>query len=160
MRTLGLRGSELAHSDNPSVMALRETAMTAPFTQGSRGCSRTSAFFDGSRTLAGDCDRRESLERVTPVCALVHNDALYASTYYTIRNTPCASFGAQGVFWDSRRSDKTPETGRFLFKKPGARRRTHSRCQSPDRRRRRACRSGSWQSPRSPARSREHGCQW
>ena len=44
-----LRGSELSYFDNPSVMALRETAMTAPFTQGSRGCSRTSAFFDGSR---------------------------------------------------------------------------------------------------------------
>ena len=53
MRTLGLRGSELAHSDNPSVMALRETAMTAPFTQGSRGCSRTSGFFDGSRKYQG-----------------------------------------------------------------------------------------------------------
>ena len=37
VRTLGLRGSELSRSDNPSVMALRETAMTAPFTQGSRG---------------------------------------------------------------------------------------------------------------------------
>ena len=35
VRTLGLRGSELSRSDNPSVMALRETAMTAPFTQGS-----------------------------------------------------------------------------------------------------------------------------
>ena len=35
VRTLGLRGSELAHSDNPSVMALRETAMPAPFAQGS-----------------------------------------------------------------------------------------------------------------------------
>ena len=34
VRTLGLRGSELSRSDNPSVMALRETAMTAPFTQG------------------------------------------------------------------------------------------------------------------------------
>ena len=44
-----LRGSELSYFDNPSVMALRETAMPAPFTQGSRGCSRTSAFFDGSR---------------------------------------------------------------------------------------------------------------
>ena len=32
-----LRGSEFPHFDNPSVMALRETAMTAPFTQGSRG---------------------------------------------------------------------------------------------------------------------------
>ena len=49
VRTLGLRGSELSRSDNPSVMALRETAMPAPFTQGSRRCSRTSAFFDGSR---------------------------------------------------------------------------------------------------------------
>ena len=28
VRTLGLRGSELSRSDNPSVMALRETAMT------------------------------------------------------------------------------------------------------------------------------------
>ena len=36
VRTLGLRGSELTRFDNPSVMALRETAMTAPFTQGSR----------------------------------------------------------------------------------------------------------------------------
>ena len=159
MRTLGLRGSELAHSDNPSVMALRETAMTAPFTQGSRGCSRTSAFFDGSRTLAGDCDRRESLERVTPVCALVHNNALYASAYYK-KHPLCFFRSTEGVFGDSRRSDKTPETGGFSLKKPGARRRTRSRCQSPDRRKRRACRSGSWQSPRSPARSREHGCQW
>ena len=55
VRTLGLRGSELAHSDNPSVMALRKTAMTAPFTQGSRGCSRTSAFIDSSRSVLGDC---------------------------------------------------------------------------------------------------------
>ena len=66
---------------------------------------------------------------------------LYASAYY--KNTPCASFGAQGVFWDSRRSDKTPETGGFSFKKPDARRRTRSRCRSPDRRKRRACRNGS-----------------
>ncbi len=43
-----LRGSELAHFDNPSVMALRETAMPAPFTQGSLGCSCTSAFFDSA----------------------------------------------------------------------------------------------------------------
>ena len=126
VRTLGLRGSELAHSDNPSVMALCETAMTAPFTQGSRGCSRTSAFFDGSRTLVGDCDRRESLERVTPVCALVHNDALYASAYYK-KHPLCFFRSTGGVFGDSRRSDKTPETGRFSLKKPGARRRTHSR---------------------------------
>ena len=144
---------------------------------------------------------------------LVCNDALYASAYD--ENTPCASFGAQGVFWDSRRSDKTPETGGFSFKealiksaragserfcsqarfgkwrntvcishfsnrslgakdplssrrrfiqsflrKPGARRRTRSRCRSPDRRKRHACRNGSWRSPRSPARSRERGCQW
>ena len=53
---------------NPSVSRLRETREPAPFAQGSRGCSRTSAFFDGSRTLVGDCDRRESLERATPVC--------------------------------------------------------------------------------------------
>ena len=65
MRTLGLRGSELAHSDNPSVMALRETAMTAPFTQGSRGCSRTSGFFDGSRKYQGIA---------MPVRALAPND--------------------------------------------------------------------------------------
>ncbi len=32
-----LRGSERTYFDNPSVMALRETAMPAPFTQGSRG---------------------------------------------------------------------------------------------------------------------------
>ena len=58
VRTLGLRGSELSRSDNPSVMALRETAMTAPFTQGSQGCSRTSAFcqysFSISRTWVRD----------------------------------------------------------------------------------------------------------
>ena len=34
-------------------MALRETAMTAPFTQGSLGCSRTSGFFDESRKYQG-----------------------------------------------------------------------------------------------------------
>ena len=37
---------------NPSVSHLRETREPAPFTQGSRGCSRTSAFFDGSRQCA------------------------------------------------------------------------------------------------------------
>ena len=30
--------------------------------------------FEGSRTLGGDCDRRESLERATTVCALSRND--------------------------------------------------------------------------------------
>ena len=57
VRTLGLRGSELSRSDNPSVMALRETAMTAPFTQGSRGCSRTSAFCQYSFSISRISDR-------------------------------------------------------------------------------------------------------
>ena len=39
--------------DNPSVTAFRETAVTAPFTQGSRGCSRTSAFVLSSRNISG-----------------------------------------------------------------------------------------------------------
>ena len=50
VRTLGLRGSELpsfcvpslTQFDNPSVKNQR--FLPAPFTQGSRGCSRTSAF--------------------------------------------------------------------------------------------------------------------
>ena len=54
VRTLGLRGSEpptflgtlnKAWFYNPSVSRLRETRETAPFTQGSRGCSRTRAFW-------------------------------------------------------------------------------------------------------------------
>ena len=57
VRTLGLRGSELSRSDNPSVMALRETAMTAPFTQGSQGCSRTSAFCQYSFSISRISDR-------------------------------------------------------------------------------------------------------
>ena len=39
--------------DNPSVTAFRETAVPAPFTQGSRGCSRTSAFVLSSRNISG-----------------------------------------------------------------------------------------------------------
>ena len=52
-----LRGSELSYFDNPSVMALRETAMTAPFTQGSQGCSRTSAFCQYSFSISRISDR-------------------------------------------------------------------------------------------------------
>ena len=40
-----LSTSNKARFYNPSVTAFRETAVPAPFTQGSRGCSRTSAFF-------------------------------------------------------------------------------------------------------------------
>ena len=43
VRTLGLRGSELTYFDNPSVSRLRGMREPAPFAQGSRGCSRTSA---------------------------------------------------------------------------------------------------------------------
>jgi len=46
-------GIRTEYIDNPSVKNQR--FLPAPFTQGSRGCSRTSAFFDGSWTLAGDC---------------------------------------------------------------------------------------------------------
>ena len=39
---------------NPSVSRLRETREPAPFTQGSQGCSRTSALFVHSLTLGAD----------------------------------------------------------------------------------------------------------
>ena len=50
MRTLGLRGSELPSFCVPSLTQLynpsvkNQRFLPAPFTQGSRGCSRTSAF--------------------------------------------------------------------------------------------------------------------
>ena len=46
-----LRGSELSYFDNPSVKNQR--FLPAPFTQGSRGCSRTSTVFDSSRNVSG-----------------------------------------------------------------------------------------------------------
>ena len=39
---------------NPSVSRLRETREPAPFAQGSRRCSRTSAFFVDSLTPSTD----------------------------------------------------------------------------------------------------------
>ena len=58
----------------PSVMALRETAMTAPL--GQQG--EPLRFAGSSRNVGGDCDRRESLEGVMPVWA--RNDNFYYGT--------------------------------------------------------------------------------
>ncbi len=54
IRTSTFRGTfNKARFYNPSVSRLRETREPAPFTQGSHGCSRTSAFFEGSRNIRG-----------------------------------------------------------------------------------------------------------
>ena len=45
-----LRGSEFPHFDNPSVSYADSSLYTRE-----PGCSRTSALFDGFRTLVGDC---------------------------------------------------------------------------------------------------------
>ena len=53
---LGTAGT--TYYDNPSVSRLRGTREPAPFTQGSRRCSRTSAFSDCSRVLISYKERR------------------------------------------------------------------------------------------------------
>ena len=53
IRTSTFRGTlNKARFYNPSVSRLRETREPAPFTQGSRGCSRTSAFVLSSQNLS------------------------------------------------------------------------------------------------------------
>ena len=52
---------------NPSVSRLRETREPAPFTQGSRGCSRTNTFIDVS----------QKNRKIVPLSSAFRNDMVF-----------------------------------------------------------------------------------
>ena len=73
----------------PSVMALRETAMTAPLGQQGEPLPSSAlvprAPSPKGRLLRTDCDRGESLEGATPVCATLRYDCHRQSLLFQIR---------------------------------------------------------------------------
>jgi len=92
-------------------MALRETAMTAPFTQGSRGCSRTSAFFGGSRNVWGDCHTSvRTGSQWHALCGSALRNRYWAGTQWSIDNRPA---GARIVSGDSPHFTFHEKSGRI-----------------------------------------------